>query len=463
MLPRPAVNAPHRKYNFILDDCLQFNSQQQTPFRPPPHSTRSAGPQFASTPRFLFSQTQKPHHDNDANESELPSTTSRNDRKPLVGSTPRQREVIDDATDEDELDEREREPDTARPAKDGIFDDYSSPPDAAEAEAAGDVDSEFEDLFALPTERAKRRRVSAETATATATTPVRPRDDTTILTSSPEPQSWNEPPVTPFPRRPRPQDHNAATNETPKPPPGPASAKPFRHHPRFMLSASQAPSSQVRVPLTPASQTPTSTSASRRKPAFVLPRSPSPSREDEDHASLPTPFSPSSRTLHRRGRARSNAPGYVPGGMASEVRSWVLEMGTKREQLQPSPGRQMFSSETKKYLITGRITKVRRSALGSSGPFTFVEAQVQQPAEAGVGESRNILLMGSPSFRPGYHELQVDDVIGIYRGLVWEIELNQDGIDDLLRKSSIPADLTGYKNSDDPEKWLVVMEWDLLQ
>lgn len=383
-----------------------------------------------------------------------------------AGSTPRQREVIDDATD-DEADEREPEPDTARPAKDGIFDDYSSPPDAAEAEAAGDVDSEFEDLFALPTERAKRRRVSAETATATATatatTPVRPRDDTTILTSSPEPQSWNEPPVTPFLRRPRPQDHNAATNETPKPTPGPASAKPFRHHPRFMLSASQALSSQVRTPLTPASQTPTSTSASRRKPAFVLPRSPSPSREDEDHASLPTPFSPSSRTLHRRGRARSNAPGYMPGGMASEVRSWVLEMGTKREQLQPSPGRQMFSSETKKYLITACITKVRRSALGSSGPLAFVEAQIQQPTEAEVGESRNVLLMGSPRFRPEFHGIRVDDVIGIYRGLVWEIELSQDSVDDLLRDGPRPTDLTGYTNGDDSEKWLVVMEWDLLQ
>lgn len=377
-----------------------------------------------------------------------------------MGSTPRQREVIDDATD-DEPDDG-REPDTARPAKDGIFDDYSSPPDTGtEADAAGDVDSEFEDLFALPTERAKRRRVSAEpaTATATATTPVRPCDDATILTSSPELQPWNEPPVTPFPRRPRPQDQNAATNETPKPTPGPASAKPFR--PRFMFSASQAPSSQARAPLTPASQTPTSTSTSRRKPAFVLPRSPSPSREDEDPASLPTPFSPSSRTLHRRGRVRSSAPGYVPGGMASEVRSWVLEMGTKREQLQPSPGRQMFSTETKNYLITARITDVRRCALGSSGPLAFVEVQVQQQSQE-VGDSRrNILLMGSPRFRPGYG-LRVDDVIGVYRGLVWEIELNQDG-GNLLKEGPNPTDLAGYTHGDDPEKWLVVMEWDLLQ
>ena len=383
-----------------------------------------------------------------------------------MGSTPRQREVIDDATDEDELDECEREPDTARPARDGIF-DYSSSPDAGTgADAAGEVDSEFEDLFALPTERAKRRRVSAEpaTATTTATTPVRPHDDTTILTSSPEPQPWNEPPVTPFPRRPRPQDQNAATNETPKPTPGPASAKPFRHHPRFMLSASQAPSSQVRAPPTPASQTPTSTSTSRRKPAFVLPRSPSPSREDEDPASLPTPFSPSSRTLHRRGRARSNAPGYVPGGMASEVRSWVLEMGMKREQLQPSPGRQMFSTKMNRYLITARVTNVRRSALGSSGPLTFVEAEVvQQPAEIEEAVSRrNILLMGSPRFRPGYHELRLDDMIGIYQGLVWEIELNQDGVDDLLRRNPNPTELTAYTYGDDSEKWLVVMEWDLV-
>ena len=377
--------------------------------------------------------------------------------------------MIDDATDDDK-----REPDTARPAKDGIFDDYSSPPDAgAETEAVGDVDSEFEDLFALPTQRAKRRKVSAEpaTATATATTPVRPHDDTTILTSSPEPQPWNEPPVTPFPRRPRPQDQNPTTKETPKPTPGPASAKPFRNHPRFMLSASQTSSSQVRAPPTPASQTPTSASTSRRKPAFVLPRSPSPLREGEDPASLPTPFSPSSRTLHRRGRARSNAPGYVPGGMASEVRSWVLEMGTKRGQLQPSPGRQMFSTEAQKYLITARIADVRRSALGSSGPLAFVEAQVQQQpasdthaaAEAEAADSRRkILLMGSPHFRPGHHELRVDDVIGFYRGLVWEIELNQGGVDDLLRSPN-PADLTGYARDDDSEKWLVVMEWDLLQ
>lgn len=394
--------------------------------------------------------------------TESPSTVRYTDRD--AESTTRQREVIEDTAGDEGI---------ARPQRSGVSDEGldSSPP-----ELEGDVDSEFEDLFApTTTQRTKRRRLSLDAGDETPSRPQgRLQDD--------EPQSsWSKPPVTPFPRSKALLQSQNVTVATATPNPStPATAKPlFRHHPRFMLSANasqQPPSSQTGTPFTPApipaSQPPISTQQ-RRKPAFVLPRSPPPSRADEDASSLPTPFSPSSRTLRRRGRPRNNAPAYVSGGMAAEVRSWVLEMGIKREQsdlnFSTSNTTRPYSIDTRKYLLTARITSVRQAALASSGPLAFVQAQVishptsksEETGSENDYDSRNILLMGTPRSRSEPYELKSESVIGVYRGLVWEIELREDDMDDLLRDDSSQAGLADYQPSN--ERWLVVMEWDLLQ
>ncbi|ODM16419.1 hypothetical protein SI65_07926 [Aspergillus cristatus] len=434
-----------------------------TPFRPPA-SRSNAGPQFASTPRFVFSQPQSSSAQHRGDEKELvddisndsPSTVRYADRDAARG------DVIEDAEDERDIGDSRR---------DILHEELDNTPIASV-----ELDSEFEDLFGPP-ERTKRRRISP--APEPDNTPSRDYggiQNDTILTSSPgagpDSQSWNEePPVIPFPRRPRPtqqpqfQDEPMPTG-TPKPS-TPATAKPaFRHYPRFLLSQQPPPSTQTSPASAPvfASQPPSSTP--RRKPAFVLPRSPSPSAT-QDTASLPTPFSPSSRTLRRRGRARNDVPGYVPGGMAAEVRGWVLEMGTKREQLDGPVARSDVQAgvDARKYFVTVRIVRVVRGVLRSSGAVAFVEAElITKDTEGGKGGSRNILLMGSPRSRSGGYDLQESSVIRIYRGLMWEIELDGDGVNDLARGNLGVADLDDRQPSsaDDCERWLVVMEWDLL-
>lgn len=76
---------------------------------------------------------------------------------------------------------------------------------------------------------------------------------------------------------------------------------------------------------------------------------------------------------------------------------------------------------------------------------------------------RNVLLFGRPRSKAGERvsnvgvmsvsEVKTDSLVGIHRGLVWEIELDK------------PDDQGKHRESDqgDKEKWLVCMEWDLLQ
>lgn len=151
--------------------------------------------------------------------------------------------------------------------------------------------------------------------------------------------------------------------------------------------------------------------------------------------------------------------------MAAEVRGWVLEMGTKREQLDTSAARfDAQGVDARKYLVTARIRRVVRSVLRSSGAVAFVEAEFISDTEGGNRESRNILLMGSPRFQSRDSGLAQGSVFGVYRGLAWEIELDGDGVNTLSGKVEIDvADLNGQPtNTDDRERWLMVMEWDLL-
>lgn len=154
--------------------------------------------------------------------------------------------------------------------------------------------------------------------------------------------------------------------------------------------------------------------------------------------------------------------------MAAEVRGWVLEMGTKREQLDSSVVRvgAQVGVDSRKYLVTTRIVKVVRSVLRSSGPVAFVEAELLSEGSISVDDGRrNILLIGSPRSRPGDSELAQGSMVGVYRGLVWEIELDRDSVDALSRKDGVDVgDLGDFQssNANDRERWLVVMEWDLL-
>ncbi|KAB8233033.1 uncharacterized protein BDW43DRAFT_92497 [Aspergillus alliaceus] len=441
-----------------------------TPFRGPP-SRRSdssarprAGPQFASTPRFVLLQ-QTPGHDADdlidsqGSPQSTPVASTRAADQTTSGSTLRQKEIIEDS--DDGLGYSGGAPDIT-----GSVDlDSSAPDDTC------DLDAEFEALFGPTTARAKRRRVSLDTRTRF--TQRRKRNDDMVQTSSPELPSpskgytrgHSHTPAQTFPQR-------TVSVTTPLQPSTPGTIKPtFRHNPRFVLSASQAaPSTQ---PQSSARPTPALTySTPRPKPTFVLPRSPSPSQAAEDPSAIPTPFSPSSQAVRRRGRHRPSTPSYLPGGMAAEVRGWILEMGTKRAQMELNQGRHTGAGvpDLQKYALAIRVTGVSQSTVGSSDPLAFVRGQAVTSLDGDHEGSpmKNVLLLGLPRYQPpqslpqhpGADRVPVlaeGHVVGVYRGPSWEVDLG-DGCD--LR--GVGSDGGGNGNSSGTIRWLVSLEWDLI-
>ncbi|KAJ0416799.1 hypothetical protein BJY00DRAFT_290875 [Aspergillus carlsbadensis] len=436
----------------------------RTPAQPPRHNAR---PQFASTPRFLFSQrsvVQHKRHENsdsilsedDANTSHLVLT------QPAPRGSTRRKDVIEDISIEDISSELGQGPDTYEQPVDGnqTAGVPSSPPMDVPALGAG-----LDTLFGPPRPRAKRRRTSIDLATPTTQTQTKkPRDF--IQSSSPEPSfPVAEPPSPSLPYQTAPT--------TPRHPATPTtvtqSAQAF---PRFRVPSSShpLPSTQTQQQVRPVAGTP---GPATRKPAFVLPRSPSP--EQEGPNGIPTPFSPSSHALHRIGRQRSSVPTYLPGGMAAEVRSWILETGTRREQQIQAIRDTRASDDSspvdlQRYSLVIRITSVRQSALGSCGPLAFIQGHEvlsfeQESADGGSAPQRNVLLLGAPRSRPGelrtstsarVPSLQARDVVGIYRGLVWEIGVEPN--------TTLAPEQEQVLRREVPElgRWLVGMEWEVV-
>ncbi|KAF7167954.1 hypothetical protein CNMCM6106_003303 [Aspergillus hiratsukae] len=467
-----------------------------SPFRFPPRPASSARPsagsQFASTPRFLLSQkptdAEKAKRKDEINTSdaeESPQTTPPSTAR--VAPRQRGRELIEDSQD----DETHLLASGLRKAADDISDNetnHSTPP-----EGAGDIDAAFEALFG-PTrmDRRKRRRISLDEEPSTTQPAQHDRD--MILTSSPEASaSRADPPSSPIPfRTPKQNNLTAASRrpistaeQTPRPA-TPASTGPFRDHPRFkMFQPASSSQSQFTPRLTtaPASQLPTP-GPQRQKPVFVLPRSPSPSRMD-DESMIPTPFSPSSHALRRRGRPRSSTSNYLPGGMASTVRSWILETGTKAEQMQKSLNAYSREHQTQgpldlsRYFLVLRIIAVRQSALGSSGRVAYihgVQVTRSDESESSISQSRRVLLLGPP--RPAslqssrakaqVPELRTGHLVGVYGSLVWEVGLDQVHLDgnelreETQESEELVSSLGGDTSTEHLEKWLVGMEWELI-
>ncbi|KAL5343388.1 hypothetical protein BJX70DRAFT_167593 [Aspergillus crustosus] len=443
----------------------------RTPLRAP--SGRNARSQFASTPRFLLSQRAVARRvETDKIDSILSEDgaervdfqTSRSASTAPRALAPRRKDVIEDPSSElDHGDESHQQPDNGNGT--GSDDIPSSPPPAM-----ADMEAEIEALFGPARHPSKRRRVSLNQST-----PVlqKRKQHDFIQTSSPDhppfpstadldldldPESNTEmgPPSPSLPLRTTPQ-------KTPRPS-TPATTRPSstRTHPRFLISSTARPPP---------------------KPTFVLPRSPSPDPTDDPNA-IPTPFSPSSRALRRRGRQRSSAPGYIPGGIASEVRSWILEMGTKREQQMHVAATLERRGEAEvetgvvnapKYEFTLRIRDIRQTALGSCGALAFIRGHDIGPSEDGDSAddqgSRHVLLLGPPRARQGklrttsnrVPDLHAGDVIGVFQGLVWEVGVGaeSDGSgspvpdhEEILRRES--------EQSSDLRRWFVGMEWEVI-
>ncbi|KAJ5372431.1 hypothetical protein N7517_004437 [Penicillium concentricum] len=409
-------------------------------------STRRSGPQFAPTPRFLLSQnaTQKEDDDIDVIDDDGPSSTRKvaRDLPATQSATPsrQQRDVIEDSDDGADISHIRVGGRDADELPDDAID--STPPD--EPETQGILDAEFDALFAP----AKHYGMGYEY------------------------------PETPAPSA-RPFAPATSTQSDIK--------TPFRSRPRFMLSSTaKPPSSQSGPKFKP--DTPGISPPERRKPAFVLPRSPSPNPDAED---IPTPFSPSSRTLSRRGRNRAGVSNYIPGGMAAEVRGWILEMGTKRDQFPKPPVAQASDSQVadasleklQRYLLTARVINVSQSALSACGSIAFLQAEVLSGNHVeGKNPSvrLNIMVMGpsrskstvrqipSDSDATMKSHLQKGDVVGIYRGLNWSLEIGNH-----LCENRTPGQVSEQISECGPsengghtgtkEGWLIAMEWDLIE
>ncbi|KAL3477815.1 hypothetical protein BJX99DRAFT_257188 [Aspergillus californicus] len=412
----------------------------RTPIRAPPR--HNARPQFASTPRFLLSQRASQHGGVEGRDSILldddasPSSALKS-RPTQTLAHGRQKEVIEDADSEPDH-EQDRYQNAANGA--ALECTPSSPPDLTE------LDAEIEALFGPTRRHTKKRRVSLDRSTRV--TRKRKSHDW-IESPSPEPlcSIATGPPFPFLPYRTTPQ-------LTPRP--GPSAT-----------SATGKPST-----------------LQKRKPFFVLPRSPSPDKTDEINA-IPTPFSPSSHVLRRRGRARSSAPSYLPGGMASEVRSWILEMGTKREQQLHATahrGNQMQPRMVghERYSLVVRINNMRQSALGSCGPLAFIQGQaIVSPEHGGSGleggntlqESvKNVLLLGAPRVRPGelrtfngrVPTLQTGDVVGVCRGLIWEVGADDEGKDTRLVPDHEQILRCESERSPSLGRWVIGLEWEMI-
>ncbi|KAJ5115094.1 hypothetical protein NUU61_000853 [Penicillium alfredii] len=458
------------------------SSQTPSPFRfsrrDPPFTRRSAGPQFAPTPRFRLSQTTTPHKDsNDGadiiDDDDRPPPTQTEARNPPSSRNPitprRPGETIEDSDDDELLNDRATGNDNTNELVDDAID--STPPQ--EPETPGVLDADFDALFAPGGSSSSQRNplpdsirpLSPEVRQPPLDTFDSPHQNATMQETGPQ-----RTPAGPM-RPPTPRVSTPGSTKTP-----------FRSRPRFMLSAKKTPSS---LPAASTAQTPSISRATspheRRKPAFVLPRSPSPTTAGED---IPAPFSPSSRTLHRRGGRRSGVPGYLPGGMAAEVRSWILEVGTKREQLIMPAGSQIHAGQTRdpsadelgKYLVAARVTHATQVSCSGSGPLAFIQAQKvsRRPRkDGGIEETVNLILMGLPRSKPGTHlssqpnaaqrvTIESGDLVGAYRGLAWDVALPSYHANfeaqELQSNSSRNDGLAGEK-----EIWLMAMEWDLIQ
>ncbi|KAL4741352.1 hypothetical protein BDV11DRAFT_213349 [Aspergillus similis] len=463
----------------------------RTPRAPPRQIAR---PQFASTPRFLFTQRASSQRKEPGNiDSILPGddvglfSNLHQTPTPARETASRRKEVIEDSGSD--LDSEQDYNQKSKNDVSRLLEDIPSspPPDTTE------VDAEIEELLGPKKHPSKRRRASVSEFTTLATPKIqkrRPYD--AIETSSPEPSPYgstfaadsalnHEPPSPSLPHRTTPRNLRTSLPQPPAPTPAsetPATTKPsVRSYSRFLVSSASRPPP---------------------KPTFVLPRPSSPEQTgDLGPYAIPTPFSPSSHALRRRGRQRSPAPSYLPGGIASEVRSWILEMGTKREQqmqMQTASclGRtsaNVTSVDPTRYSCILRISDARQSALGSCGPLAFIRGQVVAAASVssensmhdtgleinGAGnDTRNVLLMGAPRLHAGelrpssrVPSLQAGNLVGVLRGLVWEIP----GVETGMGSVPLPAEhgheqIWGSERERSPEsrlgRWLVGMEWEII-
>lgn len=258
------------------------------------------------------------------------------------------------------------------------------------------------------------------------------------------------------------------------------------------------------------SQTPIPGSSSTpfTKPRFILP--PTPRTADTDkpagEPAAPNPLSPLSLRSKRPGRPSKSSlkrPDFIAGGMASELRTWLFEIGSRQQASTAS----ISGSHEASQLPSQRIPKFTRGVgnadrentrtakykyreissvanfrysnaqhgindggafAGRPAPFTLITAQVDSPGSNGIYD--NIILFNPPITHTGAtpkssgaanraadtcgYGLQRGSKVGVRRRLAWEIEM-----DPLLASAKNDQGAQELPDSN----WLVGTEWDILE
>lgn len=269
---------------------------------------------------------------------------------------------------------------------------------------------------------------------------------------------------------------------------------PFGGRRRFILSQSQSQSQSLlqqrntyNSNILASPQTPAPTT--KQKPTFILPQSPEnvtgTGTRTEEFSSLLTPFSPSSRKQRRGG----GQPSYVPGGMAAEVRGWILEAAMKQGQLSGNSlgntGNTMAQPDRNEIVL--RVEESRRHTMSSCGLLTFIRGKLvnknnnnqdECPDELEENEHKNgsiqlnALLLGTPCITKhglgNEKPLEPHCLIGLRRGLVWEVEFH-DNVDhndyddhDVVQGTDKGKDRQTCNRDAASRKWLVSVGWDIL-
>jgi hypothetical protein len=165
--------------------------------------------------------------------------------------------------------------------------------------------------------------------------------------------------------------------------------------------------------------------------------------------------------------------------MAAEVRSWILEMGSKREQIAINQAVGMAkdtSPDLGQYLVSARVLQVRPAVLSSSGALSFIRAEKVTMLQSEDGDRKdiiNIMIMGPSRFRPQSHGassrvnspgagfIQQRDLVGIHWGLAWHITF--DEYQALVAANKLQTESPQDGESSHKEHWLIAMEWDLVE
>ncbi|PGG95310.1 hypothetical protein AJ79_10127 [Helicocarpus griseus UAMH5409] len=462
----------------------------------------SSASQFAATPRFRFSHKGDNVSDVDIDVSDAaPSSSAITEGNGWLGDSEHARPTRDVVQDSNSDEEELLFPDETTSSSLGKHSGDENPPRGL------DVDAEMGGIFPPTSESrmAKRRRISLPP----------PKDanrDSISSCSSPSPSpSPSSPKLAASPVSPATPARQLAVSEpsTPLPPPNTAFKRPTSSsmkHPRFLLHNTSITPSQAQPVGAP---TPTQ----RRQPHFILPSTPS---------RPPEPIGNQSTTNQafaipgRPGRATANAPNCIPGGMAASVRSWLLEAEAIKHASQFSSTQGPEASAATQPPLSGRaynyylIAEVADAcfqtpgnnghnthAPGHPAPATLITTTTTSaPHSTSSGSNtiqsqcRKILLFGGPLSTPSrahsrktsdsrvgnrrqsastsasVYTVKRGDRIGIRRGLVWEMEIEEfgrtGGRD--LGASERAAETDGGNSEDVKlEKWTVGVEWDIIE